>query len=381
MATRTRVEAFEAWLRATGTADEIALFSKSYSDGFVAVAGSKRVGLAHVIAAVKLARDAGMDTTAMEKLGHLFVKFTDAGEPQIEDKPPEAVKPPEPEKIKPFEMLPLPPLEPKPVPEPPVVAAVADAPEVPVVAFRKSTQQAPLPKPAAPPPDAVAAPAPEMPAPVRAATEKPAAAAAVAPRKPNRGLAAGAAIAAAVVGLVVWHLHDSSSSGDAPDHLRRIAPLAIDAEFPDGWHLAPDSAAHIGGLGALKTALAARGGTDADPESRAFLAALPLTDSLAAGADITDEALVKAAQSAERGTQSRLLSQGGAYQTGGCTIAAIAAHTAVCRGTVRDGSRTLALQTYVRVGDERAIVALFVSKLSVHDPASEADGIVASLGI
>jgi len=144
----------------------------------------------------------------------------------------------------------------------------------------------------------------------------------------------------------------------------------------------PDPNGRTATLGAqYRTSVVARGGTAEDPEDSAFIATVPLAGALAPGGDITDDALVHAAERAERGTASRVAAEGGTYQTGGCKVSAAGVHTAVCRGTAHEGSETVALQTFLRVGDQRAVVALFMAKLSVSDAAPEADRIVGSFGL
>jgi hypothetical protein len=423
---RAKVDAFEAWLRAAGTPEEIASFTRSAAEGFVAVAGTRAITADHVEMSVRFARDAKMDVTAMERLGAALVRWSEAGEPPPPPPAKPAVVEAKPAVVETAAVGSLaaaiaaapaagslaaaiaaaPAAAPAPAaparapaadvakPEP-APAAAADT-GLPRVSFRASQQVPPLEKPAAaadapaaitdaPPPKPVAAPASSVPA---ASASKPARAPTSTPRTSPAAARAKAVAAIAVVasaGVIAWHLHDASSSaasgtGTGAAHLDRLAALDLGAEFPAGWHVAPGPGS-ASALGAVKTSLVARGGTDADPDDRAFVATLPLTDSLAAGVDTTDDALVKAAAAAERGTSTRIAAGGGTYATGGCSIAPVAAHTAVCRGTLREGGATLALQTYVRVGEERAVVALFVAKLSVPDPQGEADRIVASFSL
>ena len=382
MTARERVDAFEAWVRRVGTPAEIASFSRSVADGFVAVAGSGAVTAAHVEMSCALARDAGMDVGAMERLGALFVRFT--AEPAAAA----AVVVAERAKSEPPVVMRAtsePPVVVRATSEPPVVMRASSEPPAPVVERAKSEPPAILRATTEPPtgdlkvsfraaasnPALVALPdEPEPDAPPAPAARSPRA---VAATRRGRLVALAAAVAAAAA---IAYYARGSAPDDAPAHTGLLAALDLDAEFPAGWHVAPTAAS----ASAVKSSLVARGGTDADPDDRAFVATVPRTDLIAPGASASDEALVKAAERAEHASAARVTAAGGTYQTGGCTASAAAAHTAVCRGTMHDSAgTTLALQTFVRIGDERAVVALFVAKLTVSDAAHEADAIVASL--
>jgi hypothetical protein len=179
-----RVDAFVAWLGSTGTPDDIAAFSRSIVSGLVSLAGNAKVAPSHVASGVELARDAGLDVAAMERLGTLLVTF-------------EAIEVAQPSTVSiAFKPKPVPVPVPVPVPDSIVVAKAEAEPEQPK-------------------PKAVAV-----------------AAAAAAPTR-SRAIPI-AALALAIVALA-WF----ARPGAAPDaEIQRLAALELPARFPPGWQLA-----------------------------------------------------------------------------------------------------------------------------------------------
>ncbi len=271
----SKLDAFETWLRATGSPEDVALFSRSLVVGLLAVAGKAPMTAEHVAQAVQLARDAGIsDVAPMERLGALLVQL-DAVPPQEEL--PEAAPPPE---------------------------SLAISIRVPKV----STMSLPV----------VAA-------------------------KPRRPFAALAFAVVAVAGAGAWWLTRGDSG--PPD----AAPVVVLEEvLPDGWRVVHAQ------RGAT---LVARGG------DQMFVATLPASAA-------KDELAV--ARTAEQGATAKLVASAAHYYSEGC--AAAGEHTAVCRGTATlPGGEVVTLQTYVRVGARRAVLAL-VKAASSDDTAAIIEG-------
>ena len=328
-----RLDAFEAWLHANGAGDEANPVNRSTAAGILAVAGKGAVTAEHVAAGVALAHDAGMTETAtMERIGAWLVAF-EAGAPL------------------------------------PAIGAAAPVVEPPAaVVARPVVVEAP---PVAEPPPALQISIrtsqlnPVTPDEVAAATPVPAK-----PRRPRtrKGpVLAAVATIAILGGAGAWWITRGDPEPPAPrvtaesTPLARIPELDLPVVFPEGWRVV-----HLG----AGTALVARGS-----EHQAFVATVPLVTPLAAG--MTPEALIAVAHDAEQGAAARLVSSAARYYSEGCEAAG--AGVAVCRGTATLGGDVVTLQTYLRLGARRAVLAMFMAKPSVADAKPIAAAIVDSL--
>ena len=129
-----------------------------------------------------------------------------------------------------------------------------------------------------------------------------------------------------------------------------------------------------------KTTLVFRGGTAEDPEHGAFIGVLPLTGALAEGPTLSDASLIALVRTAEQGTAARLVADAADYRSEGCQLAQVGGQRAgVCSGAATRHGDSVKLQTYLRVGAKRAVIAVFMARESVGDSRIEAAGLVASL--
>ena len=166
--------------------------------------------------------------------------------------------------------------------------------------------------------------------------------------RPRRPIAAIAGAVLVLGGIGAWWI---LRGDDAPEvaSLDRIAALDLSVAFPAGWQVA-----HAKG----RTALVTQGA-----DHQAFVAIVRLDPRLA------DDALVTVARQAETAATAELA---GAYASDGCQIAG--EHVAVCRGAATIAGHAVPMQTYVRLGAKRAVLAMFTA---VPDAAA----IVDSFGI
>jgi hypothetical protein len=331
MAAVSKLDDFESWLRANGLADEATSATRSIAAGILAVAGKGDATAAHVATGIELARDAGISEIAtLERVGALLLAF------QAGERPPPIGKP---------------------VVAGPVVAEVL-------------------------PPAHTVAPPPELQISIRSSQPTPRAATAelarivdappppVSPPKPatRKGPIVATIGALAMIGAVGawWILRDDGESyappPKPPETLSSIPELELPVAFPVGWRV----------VHARKgSAFVARGS-----EHQAFFATVPLVSPLAA--TMAGPALVAVAHDAEQGAAERLVASSARYYSEGCEVAAD--NLAVCRGTATLAGEVVTLQTYLRVGPRRAVLAMFMAKPSVAEPAAIAAAIVASLG-
>jgi hypothetical protein len=383
LSTRARVDAFEIWLQTACTPEQAAVYNRSIVEGFIAVAGPDPVTHEHIAISVSLARDAGIDVTAMEQLGKLIVEYDSSGDPAMATPPRAASEPP---------------VQAKKVAKPLMMSFRDDANAPPagnastnaMAAFKANVANA------ANAPERARSAADDEPsaiinsvpraatAPVAAAVDRAgsvdgATAASATRRVPKWAIPAAVVV---VVGAGVAFAVFKRPNADKPaeptapiaDHLRRVPQLALDAEFPQGWKVASDAGSAI----VPNTAVVFRGDSEPDPDQAVFLAALPLADDLAAGIDITDAVLLAAAHDAEVGAAAHVTATGGLYETEGCVLSIIGQHTAVCRGEAKQRGQTMALRTYLRVGATRAVIALFIAKSTVKTATKDAEQIVRS---
>ena len=308
----SKLDDFETWLRATGTPEDVALFSSSIVTGLLALAGKQAVTAAHVATGVQFARDAGLvDVVAMERIGALLVEFESA--PAVTAAPPEPL----------------------------------------AISIRMPKVSASIP--------VVDTPVPP-----------------VSPRR-RRPLVPIAVVVVAVGGVGAWWLTRGDgepaqveakvaapSAPSASATIDRLVPLDLPVAFPSGWQLVPSTAA-------AKTARVVYG-APTDPDDQVFVATLRLEGALAGGLALETPALIAVAHDAEAGAAARLLAGEARYYSEGCEAAG--AQTAVCRGTATRDGEVVTLQTFVRVGAKRAVLALFMAKPGVPEPRRIATEIV-----
>ena len=359
MSRRERIAAFEAWLQARGNAAELALFSRSVADGMLSLTGGGPLEPAHVAKAAALARDAGMSETTVAALGALLIEHEAAAEPpQVEPAPLELAA------------------EPMPAPLAEIVAEVEPAP------FGIKLRAAEPAARAAAEPDALAAPpatgAPERDAPVASAEPEP-----VAP--PRRGWIGYAAGVAAAGGLVVAGLQlrghrpaPQRTAATPADTRVRLRHVPLTADIPRGWREAADGELLPAGDHAPPMSLVLRDGSAADPDRGMFVAMLPASHELAG--QPADAALIAAASTAERGLGAAVAHGAGNYVSAGCTVVAVGgARIGACVGTAQQTGTTSEVATFVRVIDDRELVAVTVTRPPSAAAAAENVALVASL--
>lgn len=357
MSRRERIVAFEAWLHARGDAAELALFSRSVADGMLSLTGGGKLEPEHVAKAAALARDAGMSDTAVAALGALLIEH-------------EAAAPSQAAPLAELELAPLAEVELAPVTE--VVAAVEPAPLAELVAeaepapFAITLRAAEPPAAGAPPPD-VASVEPEPAVPRR------------------RGWIGYAAGIAAVGGLVVVGLqlrgHRPAPRRTGATHADtrvRLRHVPLSADIPRGWREATDGELLPAGDHAPPMSLVLRDGSAADPDRGMYVAMLPASHELAG--QPADAALIAAASTAERGLGAAVTHGAGSYVSAGCTVVAVGgARIGACVGTAQQTGTTSEVATFVRVIDDRELVAVTVARPPSAAAAAENVALVASL--
>lgn len=325
MSRRERIVAFEAWLHARGDAAELALFSRSVADGMLSLTGGGKLEPEHVAKAAALARDAGMSDTAVAALGALLIEHEAAAPSQA--------------------------------------APLAEAEPAP---FAITLRAAEPPAAGAPPPD-VASVEPEPAVPRR------------------RGWIGYAAGIAAVGGLVVVGLqlrgHRPAPRRTGATHADtrvRLRHVPLSADIPRGWREATDGELLPAGDHAPPMSLVLRDGSAADPDRGMYVAMLPASHELAG--QPADAALIAAASTAERGLGAAVTHGAGSYVSAGCTVVAVGgARIGACVGTAQQTGTTSEVATFVRVIDDRELVAVTVARPPSAAAAAENVALVASL--
>lgn len=147
--------------------------------------------------------------------------------------------------------------------------------------------------------------------------------------------------------------------------------------LPGGWNAVGSEPIAATGASLHQNALFFRGGSATDPDHVAFVGEVPLTGVLAAGSMLDDEALLAATQLAECGAAEQV---GKDYQSDGCTIADVGGRRmGFCAGTILRADRQVAIRTYLQVGVDRGLLALFVAKDSVTGAGDDEATVVAGL--
>lgn len=338
----SKLDDFESWLRATGAGETATPANRTIAAGILAVAGKGPVTAAHVATGLELARDAGItDVATLEQVGALLLAFEAGATP------------------------------PAVVPEPAIASAPAEPPPALQISIRTSQ---PTPRVGDTTGDGItirgSQPAPRVGQAtglIAPTVENVDAPAPTAPRRTRSVLVAVGALAVVGAAGAWWITRDDGEVIAPPPPrtaatLSKIPELDLTVAFPAGWRVI-----HAQRSGAL----VARGS-----EHQAFLATVPLVSPLAA--NMAGPALVAVAHDAEQGAAERLVAGAARYYSEGCEVAGEG--LAICRGTATLAGDVVTLQTYLRIGPRRAVLAMFMAKPSVAEPAAIAASIVASLG-
>ncbi|MBV8759358.1 MAG: hypothetical protein JO257_18870 [Deltaproteobacteria bacterium] len=375
MSRKERIDAFEAWLRARGNADELALFSRSVTDGMLSMTGGGKLEPIHVEHAAALARDAGMSDASVAALGALLLEFEaapPAGSPAGESPPAESPAADSPLAGSPLE------LEPAPF-------------GITLRAAESASTAASPPEPA--PADGALAEAASTDGSTDAASREPDAV--TRSRRGWIGYAAGVVVAGGlvVVGLQLRGRQSTTApatatktatatgapSQPAPaDNRVRLRRVPLFANVPRGWHEASDAELLPADAHAPPMSLVYRGGSAADPERGMFVSVLPAAGELAGHP--ADAALIRAAGTAERGLGAAVTHGAGGYVSAGCTVVSLGGvKTGACVGTAQQTGATSEVGVYVRVIGDREIVAVAVTRQPSAATTAETAALVASL--
>lgn len=314
----TTLQAFEHWLKTTGTAEQIALFDQNVVEGILIVAQDQPIAPSHIDDSATLAAESGAPEAFVQRLkqvGDLLLRFQDAPESRADA--------PAPKKPKAKASASPPPKESTPVPGNHRVL------ESPPSAQKTSLGSLGLLK------------------------------------KKRSALIAGAGATLCVALFAGWFVtrkpapasipapmpvEPTPVAATGPQPIRRIHALDLSVRFPAGWQHGKEE-------GPAGSAVLYSGDDEPTADQRAFVAVI---DHAWAG-DAGDDALLSWTQAAEIGASGPFASDAGSYRSAGCGVSMLGSfRTGHCAGQVPSERGPLALDTYLRMGTRRAALAVFV---------------------